>query len=82
MEWQEVREVYPGQYVQVQILSSHIEGNTKYVDDVALIRSIQDPKEATRELLNSKNGLIVAHTSNEVLKIEIRAPRNRRHWAI
>lgn len=49
MKWQEVRDVYPDQYVQVQILSSHMEGNTKYVD-----------------------GIIVAHTSNVELKIEIR----------
>lgn len=78
MKWQEVREVYPDQYVQVEILSSHIEGNTKYVDDVALIRSIQDPEEATHELLHSRDGLIVAHTSNEILKIEIRTLRGLR----
>lgn len=76
--WQEVRVVYPNQYAQVRILSSHIEGNTKYVDEVTLIRSIQDPKEATRELLHSKDCVIVAHTSNKELKIEIRTIRGLR----
>lgn len=54
------------------------EGNTKYVDEVALIRSIPHPKEATRELLHPKDGVIVAHTSNKELKIEIRTLRGLR----
>jgi hypothetical protein len=78
MQWEEVRKIYPDQYVKLQILSSHTEGNTKYVDEVALIRAIQDPKEATQELLKSKDGVTVSHTSNEQLKIEIRTLRGLR----
>ncbi|WP_240416339.1 hypothetical protein [Paenibacillus periandrae] len=78
MQWEEVRNIYPNQYVKLQILTSHTEGNTKFVDDVALIRAIQDPKEATRELLNSKDGIIVSHTSNKELKIELRSLRGLR----
>lgn len=78
MQWNEVRNIYPDQYVKLQILSSHTEGNTKFVDEVALIRAIQDPKEATIELLKSKDGVIVSHTSNEYLKIEIRTLRGLR----
>ncbi|MEK3724952.1 hypothetical protein [Paenibacillus sp. FSL H8-0034] len=78
MQWEEVRNIYPNQYVKLQILTSHTEGNTKFVDDVALIRAIPDPKEATRELLNSKDGIIVSHTSNEELKIELRTLRGLR----
>jgi hypothetical protein len=78
MQWEEVRKIYPDQYVKLQILASHIEGNTKYVDEVALIKAIQDPKEATEELLRSKDGIIVSHTSNEKLKIEIRTLRGLR----
>ncbi|OMF84558.1 hypothetical protein [Paenibacillus sp. FSL R7-0337] len=50
MQWEEVRKIYPNQYVKLQILASHTEGNIKYVDDVALIRATQGPKEATRDL--------------------------------
>ncbi|MFD1908485.1 hypothetical protein ACFSQ7_37570 [Paenibacillus rhizoplanae] len=57
--------IYPNQYVKLQILASHTEGNTKFVDEVALIRAIQDPQEATMELLQSKDGVIVSHTGNE-----------------
>lgn len=54
-----------------KILASHTEGNTKFVDEVALIRAIQDPQEATKELLQYKDGVIVSHTGNEELKVEI-----------
>lgn len=78
MQWEEVRKIYPDQYVKLQILASRIEGNTKYVDEVALINAIQDPKEATQELLRSIEGVIVSHTSNEELKIELRKLRGLR----
>jgi len=78
MQWEEVRKIYPDQYVKLQILASHTEGNIKYVDEVALIKAIQDPQEATRELLCSKDGIIVSHTSNEELNIELRNLRGLR----
>ncbi|WP_232101789.1 hypothetical protein [Paenibacillus sp. URB8-2] len=78
VQWEEVRKIYPDQYVKLQILASHIEGNTKFVDEVALIRAIQDPKEATKELLKSKDGVIVSHTANDELKVEIRTLRGLR----
>ncbi|OMF33383.1 hypothetical protein BK132_04055 [Paenibacillus sp. FSL H8-0259] len=73
MQWEEVRKIYPNQYVKLQILASHTEGNTKFVNEVALIRAIQDPQEATKEQLQSKDGVIVSHTGNDGLKVEIRA---------
>ncbi|WP_342565253.1 hypothetical protein NST84_08985 [Paenibacillus sp. FSL R7-0345] len=79
MQWEEVRKFYSNQYVKLQILASHTEeGNTKFVDEVALIRAIQDPQEATKELLQSKDGVIVSHTANEELKVEIRTLRGLR----
>lgn len=78
MQWEEVRKIYPDQYVKIQILTFHIVGNVKFVDEVALIRAIQNSKEATQELLNSKDGVIVSHTSNEELKIELRSLRGLR----
>ncbi|WP_246293970.1 hypothetical protein [Paenibacillus planticolens] len=50
MQWQEVRNIYPDQYVLLEILTSHTENNVQYVDEVALVRAIQDPHEATKEL--------------------------------
>lgn len=62
MQWEEVRKIYPDQYVKLQILASHTEGNTKFVDEVALIRAIQNPKEATKELLEAKDGVTLRFT--------------------
>jgi hypothetical protein len=78
MQWKEVRKIYPDQYVKLQILASHTEGNTKFIDEVALIRAIHDPHEATRELLHAKDGVIVSHTANDELKVEIRSLRGLR----
>lgn len=44
MQWEDVRKIYPNQYVKLQILASRTVGNIKFVDDVALIRAIQDPE--------------------------------------
>jgi hypothetical protein len=72
MQWQEVRNIYPDQYVLIKILNSHTENNVQYVDEVALINAIQDPDEATRDLLKCKNNNIVYHTGQEKIAIELR----------
>ena len=71
MEWQEVRRLYPDQYVILEELESNIEENKKYVDKVAIIKSIDDPKEATRELVRSKGKKFVYHTAEESIILEI-----------
>jgi len=72
MQWQEVRSIYPDQYVLLEILNSHTEDWIQYVDEVALIRAIQDPDEATRELLKFRDNNIVYHTGQEKIEIELR----------
>ncbi|TXK83561.1 hypothetical protein [Paenibacillus sp. N3.4] len=72
MQWQEVRNIYPDQYVLLEILNSHTEENIQYVDEVALIKAIQDPDDATRELLQCKHNNIVYHTGQDKITIEIR----------
>ncbi|MCM3764481.1 hypothetical protein [Neobacillus niacini] len=74
MKWEEVREICPDQYVKLNILDYHYEGNKKIVTDVALINTIKDPKVATKELLKSKGDTIVFHTGSEKIEIEIRNP--------
>lgn len=72
MKWEEVRKIYPKKYVLLQILESHIEGDIKYIDDVAIIRAIDDSKEATNELVNAKPGTMVYHTSKDKIEVLIR----------
>ncbi|MFB5270008.1 hypothetical protein ACE41H_24945 [Paenibacillus enshidis] len=75
MQWQKVRTIYPEQYVLLKILDSHIEDNIQYVDEVALVRAIQAPSEATKELFKCKGNNIVYHTGQENIAIELRKPR-------
>lgn len=48
MKWEELRNLYPHQYVKLEVVESHIENDKGYVDDVALIKVISDSKEAMR----------------------------------
>lgn len=71
MKWEEVRKAYPGQYVVLTALKYHVEGNKKYVDDMAVVRSIKDPKEATKALVKCKGNTFVYHTDKEEVVMEI-----------
>lgn len=72
MQWQEVRRLYPNQYVMIKILKSHREGNIEIIEDMAILRNITDPVEATRELVRSQGDTLVYHTGNENITVEIR----------
>lgn len=72
MKWEEVRRLYPNQYVQVKIIKSNVEGNVEKVEEVAIIRSISNSVEATEELMRSRGDTLVYHTRNEKMEMEIR----------
>ena len=71
MKWQEVRELFPDQFVLVLILDYHEEDDKNMIDEVAPIRSIPD-EDANKEFFKVKLGNIVYHTSNENCVIHIR----------
>lgn len=71
MKWQEVRELFPNQFLLVSILDYHEEGDKKIVDEVAPIRPIAD-EDANQEFFKAKEGTVVYHTSNEKFVIHIR----------
>lgn len=71
MKWQEVRELYPNQFVKFEILESHIEDNKEFVDDIAVIKAISDGKEARKEFINCKPGQLVYNTKNKELIIQL-----------
>ena len=72
MKWNEVRKLYPERFVKIQILESHIENNVRYIDDVAVIQAFEDEKEATRELVRSKDEILVYHTGKEKIEVPIK----------
>jgi len=71
MKWEEVRKIYPDQFVKVEILDSHIEDDKKIIDEVAIIEPVADDK-ATEELLSSKDNKLVYHTSNDKIELQLR----------
>ncbi len=71
MLWSEIRDLFPNQFVLVQAIKSHQEGSKLYVDEMAVIRPIPDPHEATKELLKSKDANYVYHTSKPELVMEV-----------
>ncbi len=72
MKWDEVRKTSPNTFVKIQILDSHLEGNNKIIDDMAIIKAIDDSKSATKELMNCSEGTVVYHTANENIIIEVK----------
>jgi hypothetical protein len=71
MLWSEVRELFPNQFVLVQTAKSHQDGNRLYIDEMAVVRSIPDPQEATRELLKSKDNNFVYHIGKSEMVMEV-----------
>ena len=78
MKWEEVRKLYPDQYVKLNILDYYLEDDRKVVTDVALINVIEDSKLATKELLKSKGDTVVYHTGSDKIVIEMRTPTGLR----
>ena len=71
MKWNEVRKIYPDQFVKLEVLESHTVGDKEIIDEVAIIEPLDESK-ATNELLNSKDNELVYHTSNKEIHLQIR----------
>ena len=72
MKWEEVRRIYPDRFVKLQVLQDHIENDIRYICDMAVICAFDNNKEATRELVRAKNDIVVYHTGNEKIEIQIK----------
>jgi hypothetical protein len=71
VKWQEVRKLYPNQFVKLEVLESRVIGNKEYVDDVVVIKAISDGKEAMREFVNCKPGQFIYSTKNKEIVIQL-----------
>ena len=71
MKWNEVRKIYPNQFVKFEVLKSHVENDKEYIDEIAVIGPVSDD-EATLELLESKGNVLVYHTANDTLVVKLR----------
>lgn len=71
MHWQEVRELFPNQFVLLSILAYREEEGKKIITEVAPVRAIPD-NDANREFFNVEPRQLVYHTSNEECVIHLR----------
>ena len=70
MKWEEVRTIYPNKFVLLKSLEAHIEDNKKCIDDVAVVKVLDD-EEASNILVKCKGDTFVFHTSKEELSMNI-----------
>jgi len=70
MKWEEVRKIYPNKFVKLQILEFHFEENIKIIDEMSLIKVIDDNNNAAREFFNCEASTIAYHTANEKISVE------------
>jgi hypothetical protein len=71
LKWKEVSELYPDRFVKFEIVESHTEDGKEYIDEVAIIKSIDNGKEAMKEFINCKPGQLVYSTKNEQLILQL-----------
>lgn len=71
MNWQQVRELFPDQFVLLSILDYKEQGDKKIVTEVAPIRAVA-PEEANKAFFSVGPNSIVYHTSNENCVIHLR----------
>lgn len=71
MKWNEIKEKYPNKFVQLKALKSHVDGDKKIIDEVALIKIIENSKEANELLIRSKGETFVFHTAKDELSLTI-----------
>jgi hypothetical protein len=71
MKWDEVRKLYPDQWVKLEVLNSHIDNDYLYIDQMKIIKTIETDKAATLELTKSTGKFLVFHTSHDNIKTKL-----------
>jgi len=71
VQWEEVRKLYPNQWVQLEALTSRMKDDKKVIEEVAVIRSIKTDHEATKSLLRNNGNTFVFHTSKPQIEMNI-----------
>lgn len=71
MLWSAVRELYPNQFVYLKDLQSHMRDGKLYIDEVAIIRPLSDPRETMQALKTAKDKNFIYHTSNENIVMDV-----------
>lgn len=71
MKWDEIRKLYPDQWVKLKVINSHKYENYLYIDEMEIIKPISTDKEATFELARCSGDILVFHTSHDIIKTKL-----------
>jgi hypothetical protein len=74
VQWSEIRQHYPGQWLLVEAVDAHTEGDQRILDDVAVLQPFEDVLAAMdcyskAHRKSPSRELYVVHTKREVLEI-------------
>lgn len=72
MKWNEIKKIYPNQWVKLLILSSHETNDKEYIDEMEVLKSFTSDDEATDALVDCTDKEIVYHTNKDEIYSEIR----------
>ncbi len=77
MEWEEIRQQYPKQWLLVEAMDAHSESNKRIVDQLSVIDSFDNSDNALRSYRQMhrkfpKRELYVLHTDREKIDISER----------
>ena len=61
MRWEEVRRLFPDQYVKVEILASHKEGEYEVVDEMNVLGPVPQGTSVV-ERIYADRGVLIYHT--------------------
>ena len=74
MTWEDVRRILPNQWLVIEALEAHTEGNKRIFDDIAIVDTFHDNNKALLGYVRlqkkyRRRELLFAHTSQPELKI-------------
>jgi hypothetical protein len=74
MQWSELREQFPSQWLLVEAVEAHIEGDQRILDDLSVLQVCKDMNMALRRYQEVRRKspfreLYVVHSNCEVLEI-------------
>ena len=71
MKWSEVRKLYSDKYIKFEINDFHVIDNKRYMDDVSILKIINDDKEAMKEFATCKEGQFVYNTKHDEVVVAV-----------
>ncbi len=65
IKWQKIRDLYPHQWVKLNVLESHIDGGRKIINEMEVIKVLISDEEEGNKLGKSKENEAIYYTCHE-----------------